>query len=203
MRRIERAAVLLLAACLGGCLAGGEFRPTHFYAVDSEAAEAAAAETLPASATLRRFTSVSRYGQRMIRRSSAVELDYDEYHRWADMPEELVSDALCRRLQERRVFRSLSGPDLELPADATIEGRLLVFEQDVERHAVCSVALVVRRSSDQGVLWSGIVTGRKRVAGTTASDLARAMALALDEVADRCAAEWRKIEALRAPGESK
>jgi len=199
MRAARRIVPLLIIVACAGCLTQGEFRPTRFYTLTLQAREDANPAPLPVNVSLRRFTASARYGQRMVRRKSAVEVTYDEYHRWSEAPDELVSQTLCRALEQRGLFRTLIGPDIDIVTDVAIEGRLLSFEQNPEDNAVCSLAVILRRNSDGKVLWAGTPTARTPVKGKSRSDLARAMSRSLEQVADQCAEAWRKIEALQKP----
>ena len=199
MRAALGASVAVAAVVCAGCLARGDFRPTHYYtlAPEPEAATPAEAAPLRVTVSVRRFTANARYGQRIVRRLSAVELDYDEYHRWSESPEELVGEALCRALRARRVFASVVGPDLEVVSDVTVEGHVLAFEQTVDQQAECAVAFVVRRQSDGKALWAGSFTARDPMGGPSRADLAQAMSLSVSQIADQCAQAWRALKALQ------
>jgi ABC-type uncharacterized transport system auxiliary subunit len=199
MRTLRFLGLLPLAALCAGCLLGrGEFRPTHYFMLGQEEAKAAA-NPLPVTASIRRLTSNPRYGQRMVSRTSAVKLEYDEYNRWGENPEDLVGEALTQALRDRRVFASVVGPDVDVPAVVSIEGRVLAFERGPDGNAVCALALVLRRSRDGRPVWSETVTATTPAKGSSAEALAQAMSQSVARIADQCAEAWLKIEELRAP----
>ena len=197
MRRIITISGLALLLLCAGCLTGGEYKPTHYYTLAPRPQAPSEAQPIPVSAAVRRFTAVLRYDQRMVRRKSAVEMTYDEYHRWSEMPEEMVGNTFCKGLLARRTFGSMTGPDIDVASDVVLEGRLVTFEQDTEQHAVCTLGLVLRRGNDFRVLWSETVSARAPVQGGSAAALARAMSNALDQIVSQCDAEWRRLEGLR------
>jgi len=198
MRCVFAVATAALCVLTAGCLARGEFRPTHYYTLTVPDPTAGEGKTLALTASVRQFSAVRAYDQRIVRRESAVQLRYEEYHRWSESPDELVGDIFATSLASRGVFRSVAGPALDVDTDVIIEGRVLTFEQDADDNAVCALSLTLRRRDEDKPLWLRTLAAKTPISGRTHADLARAMSVSLREIVDQCVADWSELPQLAA-----
>lgn len=186
---------LLLA---GGCLPTGTYQPTrHFTLQPGGPAAKKGAVPIAATVKVRRFSVVPRYDSRMTRRVSGTQVRYEEYNRWVETPDELVANGFYRALLRSQAFRDVVPPEFNAPGDFLVEGRVMVFEVDPRSQARLSLVLVLRRESDNQVIWRETVNGTSPIEGADPAALAKAMSLALDWIVAGCIEEWRGLAELQ------
>src|SRR5262249_53693039 len=116
-------------------------------------------------------------GDRIVWRSSEVELGLYEDRRWTDLPSHYVERALARELYERRgISRTGAQPAVTLLAD------VVAFDDVVAPTREAYVAIFVTLvATAQRQLLAREFTARSRIAGGDPASVARAMGVALDD----------------------
>ena len=121
-----------LAIVSGGC--GGAIPKTHYYVLDLPAAPAVGSSQRPnptpytlAVMPLRAPEQLEQ--DRIVYRSSPVELDYYEYHRWAGRPASVLTTALTDRLRAQNVFSNVLAFDGRTKTDYLLRGSLQRLEE--------------------------------------------------------------------------
>jgi uncharacterized lipoprotein YmbA len=100
--------LLLLAVALSGLSGCGKVPATHFYTLEPPAVSSAG-KTLPYDVSVARFRAAYRLSQdRLVYMASAYHVDYYNYHRWAGIPADLVTQGMITSLKRAGVFRSVS-----------------------------------------------------------------------------------------------
>lgn len=147
-------AVAAIAASLG---CGATAPPTHYYALDLPR-PAPAAERLAHTAVLMpiRAGEIARQG-RIVYRESPHEVGFYEYHRWAEDPEDSVTEALASELLARGTFASVTPFDGRTQADFILRGELRSIEEidyDGPVRASVEIALELVDADTSRVVWS-------------------------------------------------
>jgi ABC-type uncharacterized transport system auxiliary subunit len=175
------APVVLMTAVvsLAGC--AGKIRYPSYYALDlpAPAPASAANQSAPAhgSAAVRQFDAPHFLrGGPIAYRESQDELGFYAYHRWAEDPRRVVTDAMVREMQARGLFQSVDVFDGRQSPDCLVTGTLEHLEEvdnsaDVSIEVSLSAQLVNLRTGE--VLWrdtSSITTklDRRSVPGVVA-----------------------------------
>ena len=124
----------------------------------------------PASVLVRNFQIGEAYLRSEIAyRTSAEEIRYRPYDRWAVRPDHVVSDMVRRHLVEANLFRSVQSQYEEDKPDYELRGRVIALEEQVEppfRYAHMDLRLDFVRLSDNTVLWGREFDLRRSVEGT-------------------------------------
>ena len=117
--------VMLVAA---GC--GGTIPKTHYYVLALPAPAPQVREPAPYTAAVMAFRAPDQLDQdRILFRPSAVEVDFYEYHRWAERPAATLTTAFVDRLRAQRLFANVSVFDGKGKPDYLIRGRLDRLEE--------------------------------------------------------------------------
>ena len=118
---------------------------------------------------------------KMITRTSDVAIDVDEFNRWAQSPEEMVSRRLYLGVRASGLW-----PEVASPYGATsrycLTGNLLRFERTADNKAHCEIELNLEDNTTQRTLINRIYSESHPMAGPTQLDFARAMTATLDRV---------------------
>jgi len=118
--------IILTIGLTAGC--GGGIPKTHYYVLDLPAPAPAAStpsSSSPFTAMVLPFRAPEPLDQdRIVYSSSAVELNFYDYHRWAERPTILLTSALADHLRASHLFSSVSIFDGRTNADYMIRGRL-------------------------------------------------------------------------------
>ena len=118
---------LAIAALSAGC--GGTIPKTNYYVLSLPAPAPQTREPAPYAVAVMPFRAPDQLEQdRIVYRPSPVEIDFYEYHRWAERPAAAVTAALVARLRTARLFSSVSGYGKARP-DFLVRGRLDRFEE--------------------------------------------------------------------------
>jgi uncharacterized lipoprotein YmbA len=175
LRCLAAAALLLLSAACG-TTAQSRFFALTALEVESSPADAGALELVEP-------VRVADYLQRpqLVRRRSALELDVDEYSRWAE-PLDL---ALTRVLGQD--LRVLLGP--QATARTRVACSVTRFEQDVEGSAVVEATFVLRDVEGDAAPRTRSWIGRAPLAGDDSAALAEALDGLVHELARAIASE--------------
>ena len=179
-RTASCALAALLALPAGGCLSKSVSEPIRYFRplAPEEATrpvETAAARD-PAPLRLRRVEAASHLGARVARRTSDVEVGFDDLVRWTDPPATFLERALAHELFETRgLARSEAGSAPRLDVN------LLAFEEVRAPERAATVAAHVSLLGDAAML-ERTYTAQAPVRSGDPADLARAIGAALAEV---------------------
>jgi uncharacterized lipoprotein YmbA len=118
-------AILILTA---GC--GGTIPKTRYYVLALPAPAPQAHDAAPFTAAVMPFRAPDQLEQdRIVYRPSAVEIDFYEYHRWAERPATTLTTALVERLRAQRLFSTVAVFDGKGRPDYLIRGRVDRLEE--------------------------------------------------------------------------
>lgn len=155
MTRHLGAALLLLA--LASC--GGKVPPTRHYTLEIPLSNPArAANSFPVTVAVVRFQAPRPLQQdRVVFRPAPNQVDFYDYHRWADSPPDLVTNNLVRHLKESGMFRSVV-TTAGAPADYFLRGTVESLEEvdsgeSVSARVALSAELIDARTRQ--IVWSG------------------------------------------------
>jgi ABC-type uncharacterized transport system auxiliary subunit len=186
------AGVVLLLVAGAAC---GKTPATNFYTINlpapSEAGSAPAAwqvgvERPRASHLLRQ--------DRIVYFTSGNELNFYQYHRWAEPPVFLVQSALIRRLQAAGLFDNVVPYRAQKGLDYVVRGRLLAMEEVDSPSGVTArfgLELELVRQKDAVVVWSGRATRERPVATNSVEAVVEAMGGCVGESLDELAGSLR------------
>jgi ABC-type uncharacterized transport system auxiliary subunit len=118
-----------------------------------------AAQPSPYAAAVMTFRAPDPLEQdRIVFRPSPVEIDYYEYHRWAERPAAALTTALLQRLRARRLFSSVSLYEGKGRPDYLIRGRVERLEE-VDSPEGVSVRVELSAEAVEGktlkMVWNG------------------------------------------------
>jgi ABC-type uncharacterized transport system auxiliary subunit len=175
------------ALCVGGCLGRGEIIPIRYYGVDSLSAPVPpATHTWQVALGVRPFTAATRYRDRILYRTSAVEFAFYPYDRWVEPPEEMVTRLVSHMVRASGLFPQVVPADnAQLPA-WILSGEVTRFDEVREaggRRAECWLQVEVRRGRDDQLLWSEVMSAVEPLTDETPEALARAMSRAVQRIA--------------------
>lgn len=205
------------ATLLASCVLRNTTEPPHYFAptfeggatVGSSAGAATAESQAPVASEgaiplrLQRVRSASYLGERMVWRSSEVELGIYEQRRWTEPPAELFEQALAARLFQSGALRRS-----ESATAASLEVKLLAFDEVLAPQHVASIRVsVLLEDGQQGPLIDRELAASAPVSGSAGSDVARAMGSALDqitaEIADEVRTRLASAESAKPAGKSR
>jgi uncharacterized lipoprotein YmbA len=165
-----------LALAVAGC--AGKALPVHYYTLEGRA-PVAAPEPEGRTILVGPLVVDPPYDQdRLVYRldSSAAEIGFYNYHRWAAPLGQLIAVALAAELEGTEGVAAADPTATRSRYDARLTGRVLHFEEvDTAGAAAAEIAIDFRLVDAGGSeLWSGLLTAR---AAGTAGQGARAMEL--------------------------
>jgi ABC-type uncharacterized transport system auxiliary subunit len=185
--RLLYSILLVWTLCVAGCLGRGEFVPIRYYGVDSlPATVPQAGRTWPVALGVRAFTAATRYRERILYRTSDVEVAFYPYDRWVEPPEEMVTRVVSQIIRTSGLFPQVVPADnVQLPA-WILSGEVTRFDEVREaggRRAECWLRVEVRRARDEQLLWSDTISAVEPFTVETPTALAQAMSRAVQRVA--------------------
>ncbi len=196
-------AIALIA--LDGC--SGKIRYPSYYALNVPAPPAAigsgsagGANPILGSVAVREFSAPeSLRSGKIVYRQSLVEVDFYDYHRWADDPRRVVTAAMVREMQARGVFQSVDLFDGRGSPECLLTGSLDHLEEvdhgaEVSIEVGVSARLIDLRTG--AVLWHSAASkttrlDRRSVPGIVAEmsrDLGSAVEQLVSSMQDRLSA---------------
>jgi uncharacterized lipoprotein YmbA len=125
-----RAPHCLAVLILFGAGCGGTIPKTRYYVLAVPAPAPQAREASPFTAAVMPFRAPDQLEQdRIVYRPSAVEIDFYEYHRWAERPASTLTAAFVQRLRAQRLFSTAAVFDGKGRPDYLIRGRVDRLEE--------------------------------------------------------------------------
>lgn len=176
-RRIWQAAMgVLLAGFCSGC---GAARPYNYYVLDVPApAPAAQSNPYPLKIVVGRVSAPELYrDSRIVYGSGDVQLGTYEFHRWAELPPEMLQRTLISSLRATGQYRSVSA------IGSTTRGDYILRSQLFSLYGVDKPNLVARFSMEVDLfdtrsgetVWSDRYSHDEPVAGKTVANVVEAM----------------------------
>lgn len=172
-------ALLILAS---GC--GGPIPKTHYYVIDLPSVAPRPREPVPYTVVVSPFRAPDQLEQdHILYRPSPQELDFYEYHRWAERPNSMLTAALVARLRAQRLFADVFEFDGRAKADYLVRGRVERLEEvDSPNGVTARVDLavdVVEMKSNRAV-WSSAASHSNPVSGHEVRDVVTEMSRSVD-----------------------
>jgi ABC-type uncharacterized transport system auxiliary subunit len=158
----------LIVLGLAGC-GSQRVPPTTYYKLNMPPAPSPTAPPASTAISLRieplRSSSLVRQ-DRIVYRPSPEEVGFYEYHRWAEPPNNALTQALADQLTKRRVFRSVSISDNGEKADYVLTGSIdRLQEVDYGGSVKAQVTISAALEDSQGqTIWSGAASSESAVA---------------------------------------
>jgi ABC-type uncharacterized transport system auxiliary subunit len=171
------AAVIFAVGVLGACGAG---RPYHYYWLDATTAPQTATQTPPYQIKLlvgHPYTPQLYRDDRLVYGSGEEQLGVYEYERWAEMPADMIQEALVNSLRKTGQFRSVTRTGSSAHGDYIARSRLYAM------YGVDQPQLVARFSMDLELfdtktgttVWSAPYSHDEPVDGKSVPNLVAAM----------------------------
>lgn len=177
-RRMQMVAAVAVAVICGGCSAG---RPYHYYWLDTAPA---AAPTANAQAPFQTKLLVGRVmtphlyrDDRLVYGSGDVELGVYEYERWAEMPADMVQDALLSSLRTTGQYRSVSRTGSNARGDFVLRSQLFALYGVDRPNTVARFSMQVElfNTKTGETVWHDSYTHDEPVQGKNVESLVEAM----------------------------
>jgi len=175
------AALLLLTA---GC--GGAIPKTHYYVLSLPAPPPQTREPAAYSAAVMPFRAPDQLEQdRIVYRPSPVEVDFYEYHRWAERPASTLTSALAARLRSQRLFSTVGIFDGKGKPDYLIRGRIDRLEE-VDSPEGVSVRIELSAEAVDGKSLKTVWTGAASHSGAVSQNEVKAVVTEISRGVDAC-----------------
>lgn len=191
--RVQVVSLLILCGLLAGCLGARSFTPVRYYSLEPLTG------TIPQAVHrwkirlgIQPFTAATRYRERMLYRASEVEVNFYEYDRWVEPPEEMVTRLIAAALRDADLFQQVQEvANLQLPA-WVLSAELLRFDEvrgAPTWRAECWLRLALRRAQDERLLWSNTLRAAVPLGDKSAAGFAVAMSGAVQQIAQQLITE--------------
>lgn len=176
-RMLLVAEVVLVAGICAGCAAG---RPYHYYWLDATTAPEPTTQTPPYQIKL----LVAHVGtpqlyrdDRLVYGSGQEQLGVYEYERWAEMPADMIQDALVNSVRATGQFRSVTRTGSSAHGDYILRSRLYAMYgvDQPELVARFSIAVELFDTKSGTTVWSLPYSHDEHVDGKTVPNLVAAM----------------------------
>jgi ABC-type uncharacterized transport system auxiliary subunit len=193
--------LIMGSVLLGGCSLTKPQPEVRHYALTLTVPEVSSG-TATLSLIVSLFTARDPYGQDlMVYRSSPYRLDFYNYHRWAAVPAELVTDWTRRSLRGSGLFAKVF-PAAEGNADLTLGGVIHQFEEvDHEQNweAVLSIDFWLTRADQRSPFWFQTYTATQQAEKRNPEAIAEAMSRNLENILKRLTNDLTAVVAAPPP----
>jgi len=209
MKNRRQLCILAALAVLLTAAACGKAPATNFYTIDLPApSEVGAAPAAVQVGVDRPRASHLLRQDRIVYFTTGKELNFYQYHRWAEPPVFLVQSALIRQLRSAGLFDNVVPYRAQKGLDYVVRGRLLAMEEVDTPGGVTArfgLELELVRQKDAQVVWSGRATRERPVATNSVEGVVEAMGgcvqESLDELTRSMSGALGRLESK--PGESR
>jgi ABC-type uncharacterized transport system auxiliary subunit len=175
----SRVAQIALVALLAGISAGcGASRPYKYYELDVTAPAAAQATPYPITLLVGRVATPQLYrDSRIVYGSGPVQLGTYEYNRWAQMPSDMIQEALISALRSTGQYRSVTAVGSSARGDFVLRSQLYsLYEVDQPQIAGRFSMQIELFDSKSGVtIWSDTYSHDEPVEGKAVGDVVEAI----------------------------
>jgi ABC-type uncharacterized transport system auxiliary subunit len=149
--------IMILFAAGLSCRSAG--LPTKYYLIETDPAIVRSPSQHPVILGIGKIRAPSRYRDQIVYRTSAYDLGFYEYSRWAEPPDEMVRRALKNIADRSGLFRGADFSELLIEglADLVLEGEIVAFDQLVDgakTYAVCELTLFLIEGKSSSSLWT-------------------------------------------------
>lgn len=179
MRKGVLGAVMAAAVAMAGC--SGATRPSKYYALELPAMPAQASGNSHAvSLLVGRMTAPHLYrDDRLVYRSTGLELGTYEYHRWAEPPTDMLEAMIVRMLRTSGKYQTVQALHSNARGDYIVRGRLHDFEEVAGESSgiVARVAMEVElyELKSGKTVWTHFYAHDEPVAGKDVPDVVAAL----------------------------
>ena len=192
-------AVLLAITCLAGCLTPKQYVPTARFMIDPEITVQHADPT-SFSIGIRPLEAGRPYRQQLVRREDDLQLTHYEHAEWADLPRDIVTQALLDAVRLTNRFADVAySHDMGAP-DLLLIGTVRAFEQvqaETGPAALCSIDVQLRAGISRDGVWQAILSSQIPMPEEGPSGLAKAMSRAVASIAAEAANQIAEIDPAR------
>ena len=175
----HRIAQIALVALLAGVSAGcGASRPYKYYELDVTAPAAAQATPYPITLLVGRVATPQLYrDSRIVYGSGPVQLGTYEYNRWAEMPSDMIQQALISALRSTGQYRSVTAVGSASRGDFLLRSQLYsLYEVDQPQVAGrFSMQIELFDSKSGATVWSDTYSHDEPVQGKAVGDVVEAI----------------------------
>lgn len=158
---------------------------TNYYRLHYPIADSAPATATQGTLAVERFRASQLLRQdRIVYSTSGGQLNYYQYHRWADDPATMITNLVVKGIASRGLFRDVYFGRYETQPDYTLRGRLLSLEE-LDRGGGVSARVVLEaelvKTKTGAVIWSGHAEHERPVAKKEVSNVVEEMSEAARE----------------------
>jgi uncharacterized lipoprotein YmbA len=190
-------AFVLWGMTLSSCSLTKPQPPVHHYTLTVTLPEMAAA-TAQTSLIVRPLAAADPYNQeRIVYRSSAYQVDFYNYHRWAASPSEQITDWTRRYLAGAGLFAKVF-PSTDGSADLELGGKIRQIEEvDQEQtwDATLSIDFWLTRSGQHSPFWFQSYTATRRTTKRNPEAVAEALSRNLEDILGRLTSDLAPVVA--------
>lgn len=152
---------------------------TKYYKLDIPPAPTPVGPSASAALRIEPFRTSSLLRQdRIVYRPSPVEVGFYEYHRWAEPPNDTVTNALADQLTKRKVFQSIEISNGDVKAEYVLRGTIDRL-QEVDYMGAVKVQVSISAELEDPVrgltIWSSAATAECVVAKSDVNAVVAAM----------------------------
>jgi len=209
MKNRRQLCILAALAVLLTAAACGKAPATNFYTIDLPAPSEVGSSPAAVQVGVDRPRASHLLRQdRIVYFTTGKELNFYQYHRWAEPPVFLVQSALIRQLRSAGLFDNVVPYRAQKGLDYVVRGRLLAMEEVDTPGGVTArfgLELELVRQKDAQVVWSGRATRERPVATNSVEGVVEAMGgcvqESLDELTRSMSGALGRLESK--PGESR
>jgi ABC-type uncharacterized transport system auxiliary subunit len=172
---------------------------THYYVLEYPHTPPEAAPRVSRQIAVQPFRSNQVFSEeRIAYRAGENQVNFYEYHRWANQPGELVTNYFIHRLRDSGLYAGVSTAKEGPPADFIVQGRILHFEEiDRGKEVSASVALELElmNGKTRASAWRSEAQCSKPLATRDMAGVTQGIHFCLDETATKLLGEmYTQIE---------
>lgn len=159
---------------------------TSFYRLHYPVAERASSPASEATLGVERFRAANLLRQdRIVYSTADNQVNYYQYHRWAEDPATMVTNLVVRQLAGRHLFGDVAHYRPERETEYYLRGRVLALEEQ-DRGPSVSVRVLLEaelvKAKTGAVIWSGRAERERPVPRKDVSSVVEEMSRATEEV---------------------
>jgi ABC-type uncharacterized transport system auxiliary subunit len=162
---------------------------THYYVLEFPHTPPTASARVPRQIAVQPFRSNRVFSEeRIAYREGENQVNFYEYHRWANQPGEMVTNYFIHRLQDSGLYAGVSSSKQGPPPDFILQGQILHFEEiDRGKEVSASVALELElmNGKTRALAWRGEADCAKPLASRDMAGVTQGIHACLDETATK------------------
>lgn len=148
---------LLILVFLTGCMGARQDYPVQYFSLDTSPDVEESSVKIPASLWIQDFTSSPRFNPALLYTVNKYEIRFQDSNRWVERPEVMVTKLFAHTYSQSMAFESVTFGGIPKPADYTLEGYIIAFDQARDETgwtANYSVRLTLSKTIERTVIWS-------------------------------------------------